>query len=169
MYENQGTDAVPDELMQVFRPSEALAGSASPDRPSLFGTVRPAATTVLGVAHVRPGGPAGSCLRPAEPRVGPAAEVTGAGAIGGRIGAGTPGFWERHRGGDELLLVLAGHATFTARAGERSQVLDVAAGDVLRIAAGVGHTATIHEPLDVLFLLPEEGNDTWTEPSAEPL
>ena len=135
-----------DDLVQVFRSREALV-TGSPDRPTLFGRVHPAATTVVGVAHVVPGGPGGD-----------------GSSLDGAIGAGTPGFWERHDDGDEVLLVLAGRATFTARAGERSQVVDVAAGDVLRVGAGVGHTATIHEALDVVFLLPEAGNETWTEP-----
>lgn len=73
------------------------------------------------------------------------------------------GFWERHDHGDEILIVLAGTATFTGRRDNDTATVQVSAGDVLRIAPGVAHHADITEPLEVVYLTPATGNDAWTE------
>jgi mannose-6-phosphate isomerase-like protein (cupin superfamily) len=73
------------------------------------------------------------------------------------------GFWERHNLCDEILVIRAGHATFTGRRDGETSTVEVRAGDVLRIRPGVAHNAVIHEPLEVVFLTPADGNEAWTE------
>ncbi|MCY1018283.1 cupin domain-containing protein [Pyxidicoccus sp. MSG2] len=83
-----------------------------------------------------------------------------------RIGVkGTEGFWERHDGGDELLVLVSGHMTMTLRpASEPDQAHDLGAGDALLIPRGVAHSARLHTPeVHLLFVTPREGNEAWTE------
>lgn len=77
-----------------------------------------------------------------------------------RIEAGsTDGSWERHDGGDELLVILKGHVRFrqyTAR-GETQQ-FELRAGDVLFNPRGVAHGGEVLEDLEILFITAREGN-----------
>ena len=62
-----------------------------------------------------------------------------------RIDAGSvKGFWERHDGGDEILVILAGRATFTIRTGGEDMQLDVGPGDVLCVPRAMTHGAVLH-------------------------
>jgi len=83
-----------------------------------------------------------------------------------RIGIeGTQGFWERHDGGDELLVVIAGSLTMTLRPeGAPDQTYDVGPGDALLIPKGVAHSGKLHtDEVRILFVTPREGNDAWTD------
>lgn len=73
------------------------------------------------------------------------------------------GFWERHDGGDEILVVLQGRMDFTLRYHNVAETLSVKAGDILHIPQGVAHSAKIYEEVHILFFSPKEGNVSWTE------
>ena len=87
-----------------------------------------------------------------------------------RIPAGsTTGFFERHDGGDELLLILAGRLVFTVHAPDgTTETVPLAAGDLLLIPRGHAHGAEIHEDVEILFLTPEHGNTAWSDDPAHP-
>ncbi|QRK07503.1 cupin domain-containing protein [Archangium violaceum] len=83
-----------------------------------------------------------------------------------RIGTeGTEGFWERHDGGDELLVVISGRMTMTLRpANGPDQLHDIGPGDALLIPRGIAHSARLHTPeIHLLFVTPRDGNEAWTE------
>ncbi|NMO19387.1 cupin domain-containing protein [Pyxidicoccus fallax] len=83
-----------------------------------------------------------------------------------RIGVeGTNGFWERHDGGDELLVVVSGRMTMTLRPESGPDLPhDLGPGDALLIPRGVAHTARLHTPeVRLLFVTPREGNAAWTD------
>jgi mannose-6-phosphate isomerase-like protein (cupin superfamily) len=73
------------------------------------------------------------------------------------------GFWERHNGGDEILVVLQGRMDFTFRYPDSTETLLVGCGDILHIPRGVAHGAKIYEEVHILFFTPKEGNTCWTE------
>lgn len=73
------------------------------------------------------------------------------------------GFWERHDGGDEILVILQGRMDFTLRYLDTTETLSVDAGDILHIPQGVAHGAKIYEEAHILFFTPKEGNVSWTE------
>jgi quercetin dioxygenase-like cupin family protein len=85
-----------------------------------------------------------------------------------RIAAGRPRGWERHDGGDELLVVVAGRFTMALRpAGAAEQHHDLGPGDTLLIPRGVAHSGVLHTPeIQLLFVTPREGTVEWTEPPA---
>ena len=58
--------------------------------------------------------------------------------------------------------MLAGRATFTATTAAGPQTLDVEPGDVLHVPAGTGHSAEVHEALEIVFLLPANCTTTWS-------
>ena len=78
------------------------------------------------------------------------------GSVGGR--------WERHDGGDELLVLMSGRCTVTVRRSDGRQTVHYAErGDVLLIPKGSPHSFTLHTPeVHVLFVTPREGNSTWS-------
>src|SRR5579871_6692240 len=78
------------------------------------------------------------------------------GSLGGR--------WERHDGGDELLVLMAGECAVTVRRSDGRQTVHHAErGDVLLIPKGAAHSFTLHTPeVQVLFVTPREGNSTWS-------
>lgn len=83
-----------------------------------------------------------------------------------RIGVeGTDGFWERHDGGDELLVVIAGRFTMTLRPPDGpDQQHELKPGDALLIPQGVAHSGRLHTgEVQLLFVTPREGNESWTE------
>jgi mannose-6-phosphate isomerase-like protein (cupin superfamily) len=73
------------------------------------------------------------------------------------------GRWERHDGGDELLVLMAGRCTITVRRSDGRQTAhDAERGDVLLIPKGAAHSFTLHTPeVHLLFVTPREGNSTW--------
>lgn len=73
------------------------------------------------------------------------------------------GFWERHDGGDEILVVLRGRMDFTFQYPHATETLSVSSGDILHIPQGVAHGAKIYEEVHILFFTPKEGNVSWTE------
>lgn len=86
-----------------------------------------------------------------------------------RIGVdGTQGFWERHDGGDELLVVVAGRMTMTLKGDDGLTPHRLGPGDALLIPRGVAHSGTLHDPeVQILFVSPRDGNASWSdEPTA---
>jgi len=75
------------------------------------------------------------------------------------------GIWERHDGGDELLVPIAGRFTITMRrAGSADQVRGAGPGDVILIPRGVAHSFKLHAPeVQLLFVTPRRGNTGWSE------
>ena len=73
------------------------------------------------------------------------------------------GFWERHQGGDEILIVLQGKMEFTLRSGDVDETVWVEAGDILHIPQGIAHGAKVHETVHLLFFTPKAQNQAWTE------
>jgi quercetin dioxygenase-like cupin family protein len=78
------------------------------------------------------------------------------GSVGGR--------WERHDGGDELLVLMAGRCTVTVRRSDGRQTVHHAEhGDVRLIPKSAAHSFTLHTPeVQVLFVTPRDGNSTWS-------
>jgi mannose-6-phosphate isomerase-like protein (cupin superfamily) len=66
--------------------------------------------------------------------------------------------WEIHPNGDEVVVLLAGSATFVLRLedGKREIVLR-GPGDSVIVPRGVWHTARIDTPTRMLFITPGEG------------
>lgn len=72
------------------------------------------------------------------------------------------GFWERHDGGDEVLVMIQGSMTFTMSMGDKVESFVVEPGDALFIPRGVAHSSRLHEPEAlILFVTPEQGNVAW--------
>jgi mannose-6-phosphate isomerase-like protein (cupin superfamily) len=84
------------------------------------------------------------------------------GSLGGR--------WERHDGGDELLVLMAGECAVTVRRSDGRQTVHHAErGDVLLIPKGAAHSFTLHTPeVQVLFVTPREGNSSWSGADGDP-
>lgn len=77
------------------------------------------------------------------------------------------GRWERHDGGDELLLLMAGRCTLTLHPPDGQQTVHHAeGGDVLLIPKGAAHSFTLHTPeVQALFVTPRNGNSNWSGPA----
>lgn len=85
-----------------------------------------------------------------------------------RARGSTDGAWERHDGGDELLVIVRGRAIFTIRReGGETEVVEVGPSQALRIPRGAAHTAHVLDDLHVLFVSPGEGNHVWSEPTKQ--
>jgi len=82
-----------------------------------------------------------------------------------RAGDDVAGRWERHDGGDELLVLMAGRCTVTVRRSDgRQTVHDAGHGDVLLIPKGAADSFALQTPeVQVLFVTPREGNTTWSD------
>lgn len=83
-----------------------------------------------------------------------------------RIAAGsTDHAWERHDGGDELLIILSGQAVFNLKDRDDKHLTrqSVAAGDVIYMPRGIAHNALISEDLEILFITPSQGNQDWQD------
>ncbi len=87
-----------------------------------------------------------------------------------RIGAQeAQGFWERHDGGDEVLLLLEGRMTFTMQLPDGAESFEVGPGDAVFIPRGVSHTSVLHQDeVRILFVTPREGNVAWNDDPAKP-
>jgi len=74
------------------------------------------------------------------------------------------GLWERHDGGDEILMLIAGQLTATFREARADRVLEAGAGDVILIPRGVAHSFKIRsDEVQLLFLTPRSGNTGWSD------
>jgi ethanolamine utilization protein EutQ (cupin superfamily) len=80
------------------------------------------------------------------------------------------GRWERHDGGDELLVLIEGRCTVAVRRSDGRQTVHHAQrGDMLLIPQGAAHSFTLHTPeVHVLFVTPRDGNRTWSGADGDP-
>lgn len=67
--------------------------------------------------------------------------------------------WECHPEGDELVIVLAGRATFLQEMSEGTISVDVGPGDAVLNPRGVWHTANVTEPLRAIYVTPCPGTN----------
>ena len=65
--------------------------------------------------------------------------------------------WEMHPAGDEMLYMLEGNAIFVLELPDGTKEVDLAAGRLLVIPAGVWHTARVSGPARLLALTPGLG------------
>ncbi|WAS91202.1 cupin domain-containing protein [Nannocystis punicea] len=116
------------------------------DLPAAFG----AAPTAPGAALFLAAFVAGPC------RVGVVARTRGS----------TDGAWERHDGGDELLVIFKGRARFTIEPVDgATEVVEVGPAQALLLPRGAAHSAEVLEDLQVFFVSPGEGNHEWSAPT----
>jgi quercetin dioxygenase-like cupin family protein len=72
--------------------------------------------------------------------------------------------WERHDGGDEILVVISGSLTATFREAAEDRRLAAGAGDVILIPRGVPHGFTLtSDEVQLLFMTPRSGNAGWSD------
>lgn len=73
--------------------------------------------------------------------------------------------WEVHPHGDELLYLLEGECRIHLLTGDDEQIIRFAGvGAVIRVPAGVWHTARLDSPCRILFITPGEGTRNATDP-----
>jgi len=118
-------------MATVFRPSAEIAGIPEGRGYALIGYYACPKAAMVGVIRVRDNRPSHS--------------------------------WECHGGGDELLVVLSGRFRMTLNHAQApEQVCELEAGDAILIPRGVAHSAQLLTPeIDILFVTPEEGTETW--------
>lgn len=66
---------------------------------------------------------------------------------------GTPP-WERHDGGDELLLVLSGQSRLLVRTGQSEETCSLRQGDLVAVPRGCWHSNRSETGVTLLFLTP---------------
>ncbi len=78
--------------------------------------------------------------------------------------------WEMHPAGDEVVMLLAGEATFVLKLADQEQSLTLATpGDYVVVPKGAWHTARINTFAKVLFITPGEGTQNAAiQPSENP-
>ena len=73
--------------------------------------------------------------------------------------------WEVHPYGDEILYLLDGECSMHLLANDVEEVVQFAGvGSVLKVPAGVWHTAKIDAPCRILFITPGEGTRNVADP-----
>ena len=86
------------------------------------------------------------------------------------IGRYVPGSspWERHRNGDELLLVVDGEVDVEVLDGDRSETTRLSEGALFVVPRGRWHQLTAHQPVNILYASPSEdgAERTRERPSA---
>jgi mannose-6-phosphate isomerase-like protein (cupin superfamily) len=65
--------------------------------------------------------------------------------------------WERHPAGDELLFMLEGSATFRLELPDGIKEIELGAGRLLVVPAGVWHTARVSAPVRLLAITAGSG------------
>lgn len=75
------------------------------------------------------------------------------------------GSWERHPAGDEIVVLLSGHADFRIRAGAGERCVTLAApGEYVVVPQGQWHTAETNVATKLLFVTPGEGTEHAQSP-----
>jgi oxalate decarboxylase/phosphoglucose isomerase-like protein (cupin superfamily) len=67
--------------------------------------------------------------------------------------------WERHNGGDELLLVLAGVSNLTVLEEDGPVTTSVGPGSLVVVPRGCWHSNDAPEGVTMLYITPREGNE----------
>jgi quercetin dioxygenase-like cupin family protein len=68
-------------------------------------------------------------------------------------------FWERHPGGDELVLLLSGRVEVFQELSAGTEVVELRTGRAMINPKGVWHTSDVHEPGLALFITPGAGTE----------
>jgi mannose-6-phosphate isomerase-like protein (cupin superfamily) len=73
--------------------------------------------------------------------------------------------WEFHRGGEELLLILAGQSELTVIQDGSRTVRTLSAGQLAIVPQGHWHSNNAPDGVTMLWITPNEGNEhSWDEP-----
>jgi mannose-6-phosphate isomerase-like protein (cupin superfamily) len=76
--------------------------------------------------------------------------------------------WERHSGGDELLLVLAGETELTVLEGGTRVSRVMGAGALVVVPQGCWHNNDAPSGVTMFYATPTEGNEhSWEDPTGE--
>jgi quercetin dioxygenase-like cupin family protein len=67
--------------------------------------------------------------------------------------------WERHPGGEEVVVLLTGRVDLVQEIEGAEHVVELHPGEALINPAGVWHTARVHEPGMGLFITPGDGTE----------
>ena len=67
--------------------------------------------------------------------------------------------WERHNGGDELLLVLAGASNLSVLEDGEVHTRQIAAGSLVVVPQGHWHSNDAPDGVTMLYLTPRDGNE----------
>jgi len=67
--------------------------------------------------------------------------------------------WERHPGGEEVVVLLSGRVDLVQELGDAEHVVELRPGQAVINPAGVWHTARVHEPGVALFITPGRGTE----------
>jgi mannose-6-phosphate isomerase-like protein (cupin superfamily) len=74
--------------------------------------------------------------------------------------------WELHRGGDELLFILAGESELTVFENGEREVRTLRAGQLAIVPRASWHSNDAANGVTMLWITPSEGNEhSWDEPS----
>ncbi len=67
--------------------------------------------------------------------------------------------WERHPGGEEVVVLLSGRVDLVQELGGAEHVVELRPGQAVINPTGVWHTARVHEPGMALFITPGKGTE----------
>jgi mannose-6-phosphate isomerase-like protein (cupin superfamily) len=67
--------------------------------------------------------------------------------------------WERHPGGEEVVVLLSGRVDLVQELDGTEHVVELRPGQAVINPAGVWHTARVHEPGMALFITPGRGTE----------
>ena len=67
--------------------------------------------------------------------------------------------WERHPGGEEVVVLLSGRVDLVQELDDAEHVVELRPGQAVINPAGVWHTARVHEPGVALFITPGKGTE----------
>ena len=67
--------------------------------------------------------------------------------------------WERHPGGEEVVVLLTGRVDLVQELDGHEHVVELRPGQAVINPAGVWHTARVHEPGMALFITPGRGTE----------
>ncbi len=67
--------------------------------------------------------------------------------------------WERHPGGEEVVVLLTGRVDLVQELDGHEHVVELRPGQAVINPAGVWHTARVHEPGVALFITPGRGTE----------
>ena len=109
---------------------------------------------------------AGAIRDPRRPDILAHSLVEGSAMVGvARLGRDTVhALWERHDGGDEVLMLAEGRLSLILRDDNGDRVLTAGPGDAILIPRGVAHSFKIEsDEIRLLFITPRSGNVGWDE------
>lgn len=77
--------------------------------------------------------------------------------------------WEKHPAGDEMVVLLTGHAELILRKASGDESVELKEpGSFVLVPRDTWHTARVSEPTSMLFITPGEGTENETHPRVHP-